>query len=69
MRDWIKEVDGLLEYRHYDVLENKGKVSSESAKKKAEVEYEKYKVVKDKKYISDFDKLVIEMDDINKGTK
>ena len=60
MNDWIKEVDRLLEYRRYDILNSKGKISAEAAKMKAETEYEKYKVIQDKNYISDFDQLLNE---------
>ena len=66
MKDWIKEVDRLLEYRHYDVLGNKGKISSATAKRKAELEYEKYKVIQDNNYVSDFDRLLIETKDLEK---
>ena len=41
---------------HYEVLEGKGKISHKQAIEKAESEYEKYKVIQDKNYISDFDK-------------
>jgi len=60
MKDWIGEVDNVLKFRHYEVLDNKGRISAEDAKLKAETEYKKYKVFQDKNYISDFDKLVSE---------
>lgn len=65
MKDWIKEVDSLLEYRHYNVLDSKGKISAEIAKNKAESEYEKYKVIQDRNYVSDFDKMLLEVEKIN----
>jgi len=58
MRGWVNEVDSILKMRHYDVLDNKGKISSEMAKEKAELEYNKYRTIQDKKYLSDFDKMV-----------
>ena len=58
MRGWVNEVDSILKMRHYDVLDNKGKISSEMAKEKAELEYSKYRTIQDKKYLSDFDKRV-----------
>ena len=58
MRGWVNEVDSILKMRHYDVLDNKGKISSEMAKEKAELEYGKYRTIQDKKYLSDFDKMV-----------
>lgn len=58
MKDWVNEVDSILKMRHYDVLDNKGKISAEEAKEKAELEYGRYRVIQDKKYLSDFDKMV-----------
>lgn len=60
MEDWKNEVENALKVFHYEVLENKGKISHELAKEKAFGEYEKYKVIQDKNYVSDFDKLLIE---------
>jgi len=39
-------------------LNDKGKVSAEVARKKAEIEYDKYRIIQDKMFLSDFDKLV-----------
>lgn len=69
MKDWKKEVDIVLSVRHYDILEGKGKISKKQADEKAENEYEKYKVIQDKKFISDFDILMIEAKNINKSKK
>ena len=60
MDDWKNEVENALKVFHYEVLDGKGKVSHEMAKDKAFSEYEKYKVIQDKNYVSDFDKLIIE---------
>ncbi len=69
MKDWKKEVDAVLSMRHYDILEDKGKISKKDADKKAEREYEKYKVIQDRKYISDFDNLLLESKNINQNKK
>lgn len=45
----------MLKTNRYDVLDNKGSISSEQAK-----EFEKFRVEQDKKYISDFDKIIDE---------
>lgn len=66
MDDWKKEVDMVLSMRHYDILQNKGKISKKEADKKAESEYEKYKIIQDKNYLSDFDMLIKETDNISK---
>ena len=60
MDDWRVEVENALKLFHYEVLEGKGKISHEMAKDKAFSEYEKYKVIQDKNFVSDFDKLIIE---------
>lgn len=67
MKDWKKEVDNVLVLRHYDILEGKGKISKKEADEKAEIEYEKYKIIQDKKFVSDFDMLMIEAENINKS--
>lgn len=66
MKDWKREVDTVLKMRHYDILEGKGKISKKEADEKAENEYEKYKVIQDKKFLSDFDILLLEAENINK---
>lgn len=60
MDDWKNEVENALRVFRYDVLEGKGKISHKQAKEKAESEYEKYKVIQDNNYVSDFDRLLIE---------
>ena len=69
MKDWKNEVDTILKLRHYDILEGKGKISKKEADKKAEKEYEKYKVIQDKNFVSDFDVLVLEAENIEKLNK
>ncbi len=65
MEDWKNEIETSLKLFHYDVLKGKGKISAEKAKQKAENEYEKYKIIQDKKFVSDFDKLLIEANKID----
>ncbi len=60
MDDWKKEVENAIKVFHYDVLEGKGTVSHKQAVEKAEIEYEKYKVIQDRNYVSDFDRLLSE---------
>lgn len=67
MKDWKKEVDIVLSIRHYDILEGKGKISKKEAEEKAEKEYEKYKVIQDKKFLSDFDILMLETKNIKQS--
>ncbi len=65
MDDWKKEVENSLKVFHYEVLEGNGKITHEKAVEKAENEYEKYKVIQDKNYVSDFDKLILEAEQIS----
>lgn len=58
MVDWISKLDEFLKLSEKKLLKNSGKISASSAFLKAEKEFEKYKVARDKKYISDFDKEV-----------
>lgn len=55
MADWKKELESFLEYYRYDILENAGTVSAEEAKEKAYAEYDKFRIVQDREYLSDFD--------------
>lgn len=58
MEDWAKRLDVFLEFNEEDILQNKGKISAEIAKSFAESEFEKYRVIQDQLYESDFDKLI-----------
>ena len=69
MKDWKKEVDNVLILRHYDILEGKGKISKKEADEKAEQEYEKFKMIQDKNFVSDFDELILETESISRLTK
>ena len=61
MKDWIVFLDKFLALSDYPILLDNGKVSALEAKLKAEAEYEKYRVVQDRLFMSDFDKLLLEM--------
>lgn len=58
MNDWIEKLDAFLKFNDYDLLDDAGKVRAEVAKKFAETEYDKFRVVQDREYKSDFDKVV-----------
>ena len=64
MSDWKNEVTNALKLFHYNVLEGKGKISHKQAFEKAKSEYEKYRVIQDQNYVSDFDKLLKETKEI-----
>ncbi len=58
MEDWAKRLDGFLEFNGNEILTGPGKISAEQAKLHAETEYEKYRVVQDQLYESDFDRFL-----------
>ncbi len=58
MKDWSKFLTSFLQLSNYPILKDKGKVTMFEAKLKAENEFEKYRVVQDKNYESDFDKVI-----------
>lgn len=66
MKDWSEKLDKFLEFNEYDVLKNKGKVSRETADKIAKSEYNKFRKIQDKNYLSDFDKFLRETDNLLK---
>ena len=55
MIDWVTKLDAFLQFNEYDILKDAGKVKHEVALKLAEEEYDKFRVVQDKNYESDFD--------------
>ena len=64
MEDWEERLNGFLTLWDHDVLKDNGKISVEMAKIHAETEFEKYRIVQDKIYISDFDELLLKSKDI-----
>lgn len=61
MKDWAGKLNAFLKFSEYEILTNAGKISHEIAETLALGEYEKYKKVQDKNYISDFDRLAKKM--------
>ena len=57
MNDWIKETDELLKFRKKSILTDSGRVSHRQALKKAENEYEKFRIKQDREYISSMDEM------------
>ncbi|HHX60010.1 MAG TPA: virulence RhuM family protein [Epulopiscium sp.] len=60
MADWAEKLDAFLKFNDAEILLNKGKVTAKIAKTFAESEFEKYRVIQDTLYKSDFDKLLEE---------
>lgn len=66
MEDWEKRLNGFLQLWDKEILNDAGKVSAALAKKHAESEFEKYRIIQDRLYKSDFDKFLELEDDTKK---
>lgn len=58
MEDWANKLNAFLQFNQREILDNPGKVTAEIAKTFAESEYEKYRIIQDQLYESDFDREV-----------
>ena len=63
MEDWAKRLDLFLMADDREVLQDTGKITAEIAKAKAETEFEKYRVIQDRVFMSDFDKYMLELEE------
>lgn len=61
MEDWAKRLDLFLMADDREILKDSGKIAAEVAKMKAETEFEKYRVIQDRLYVSDFDRYLLEL--------
>ena len=66
MQDWEKRLNSFIEMFDYGILHDAGKVSAEIAKLHAETEFEKYRVIQDRLFMSDFDKYMLELEENTK---
>ncbi len=64
MQEWKDKLEMFLNLNEYNILKDNGKIKREIADKLALEEYEKYRVVQDQKYISDFDELILKTKNI-----
>lgn len=58
MSDWAEKLNAFLQFNKKDILQNAGKVTQAIAKAFAENEFEKYRIIQDKLFESDFDKVM-----------
>jgi len=58
MSDWVKRLDAFLRFNEYDICIDAGKISRKIALRKADKEYDKFRIIQDNEYESDFDKVV-----------
>ncbi len=56
MKEWVEILDSFLKLNRYELLNNSGSISHNQAMSKAETEYQKFRIIQDQKFISDFDK-------------
>ena len=66
MKDWSKRLDLFLMADDREVLKDAGKITAEIAKTKAETEFEKYRIIQDQLFVSDFDKYLLELEEHEK---
>ena len=63
MQDWEKRLNSFIEMFDYGILQDAGKVSAEIEKLHAETEFEKYRVIQDRLFMSDFDRYMLELEE------
>lgn len=59
MKDWSEKLNAFLQFNEQEILTNSGKISAEIAKSFAEDEFEKFNIIQDKNYESDFDREIL----------
>jgi len=63
MEDWARRLDLFLEFSEREILQDKGKITTEIAKEHGESEFEKYRIVQDRLFESDFDRIINQIED------
>ena len=66
MADWEGRLSGFLKLWDREILKDAGKVTAELAKTHAESEFEKYRIIQDKLYESDFDRMIKQIESTQK---
>jgi hypothetical protein len=61
MEDWENRLSGFLQLWDHEILQDAGRVTAELAKSYAESEFEKYRIVQDRLFESDFDRMIMEL--------
>ncbi len=69
MKDWVQKLDAFLQFNEEAILKNAGTVTHEVALALAEKEFEKYRIIQDKLYESDFDKEIKKLNPTSKNKK
>jgi hypothetical protein len=63
MEDWAKKLDAYLELSNYEILQHAGTITADEAKQKAETEFELFRKEQDRKWISDFDREIKQLNE------
>jgi hypothetical protein len=66
MEDWATRIDMFLEFDEREILQDKGRITQEIAKTFAESEFEKYRIVQDRLFESDFDREIKQLEEAAK---
>ena len=69
MQDWETRLHRFIEMFEYGILQDAGKISAEIAKLHAETEFEKYRIIQDRLFMSDFDRYMLELEEQAKNLK
>ena len=69
MADWEQKLNGFLTIWDREILQDAGKVSAELAKMHALSEFEKYRIIQDNVYVSDYDRYMLELEEEMEGSK
>lgn len=67
MQDWETRLNSFIEMFEYGLLKDAGKVTAEIAKLHAETEFEKYRIIQDRLFLSDFDRYLLELEEAARG--
>lgn len=67
MQDWEQRLNRFIEMFEYGLLKDAGKVTAEIARLHAETEFEKYRVIQDRLFLSDYDRYILELEEKMKG--
>lgn len=62
MEDWEKRLNSFIEMFEYGLLKDAGRVTAEIARLHAESEFEKFRVIQDQIFLSDYDKFLLELE-------
>ena len=62
MQEWVERLNRFIEMFEYGMLQDAGKVSAEIARIHAETEFEKYRIIQDQQFLSDYDRFVQELE-------